>query len=124
MENMYRVNVALAGDLRHVVMKEGVSVPELAILRSIHSDSAISNITLTAKENYDSDSERERLGKIYGSDKVAKLFNAYGDLPMDIKKLKINPTLMAQGAEPIGTFPKGKKKTEPGPEPEPETESV
>ena len=44
------------------------------------------------------------------------------DLRMDIKKLKINPTLMAQGAEPIGTFPKGKKKTEP--EPEPETESV
>ena len=122
MENMYQVNVALAGDLRHVVRKDGVSVPELAILRSIHSDSAISNITLTAKENYDSDSERERLGKIYGSDKVAKLFNAYGDLPMDIKKLKINPTLMAQGAEPIGTFPKGKKKTEP--EPEPETESV
>jgi len=122
MENMYRVNVALAGDLRHVVMKEGVSVPELAILRSIHSDSAITNITLTAKENYDSDSERERLGKIYGGDKVAKLFNAYGDLPMDIKKLKINPTLMAQGAEPIGTFPKGKKKTEL--EPEPESESV
>ena len=122
MENMYQVNVALAGDLRHVVIKNGVSVPELAILRSIHSDSAISNITLTAKENYDSDSERERLGKIYGADKVVKLFNAYGDLPMDIKKLKINPTLMAQGAEPIGTFPKGKKKTEP--EPEPETESV
>ena len=121
MENMYQVNVALAGDVRHVVMKEGVSVPELAILRSIHSDSAITNITLTAKENYDSDSERERLGKIYGGDKVAKLFNAYGDLPMDIKKLKINPALMAQ-TEPIGTFPKGKKKTEP--EPEPESEPV
>ena len=71
MENMYQVNVALAGDLRHVVRKDGVSVPELAILRSIHSDSAIFNITLTAKENYDSDSERERLGKIYGGDKVA-----------------------------------------------------
>jgi len=121
MENMYRVKVALAGDVRHIVMKNGVSVPELAILRSIHSDSAISDITLTAKENYDSDSERERLGKIYGADKVVKLFNAYGDLPMDIKKLKINPALMAQ-TEPIGTFPKGKKKTEP--EPEPETESV
>jgi hypothetical protein len=123
MENMYRVNVALAGDIRHVVMKEGVSVPELAILRSIHSDSAITNITLTAKEKYDSDSERERLGKIYGADKVAKLFNAYGDLPMEIKKLKINPSLMAVG-EPIGTFPKGKKKTETETETEPETESV
>ena len=111
MENIYRCNVALNGDVRSVIRKEGVTVPELSMLRSMHNPSSVTLITLTGKEKYDSDSERDRLGKIYTDAKVQEIFGPYGDLPLDIKKLRIDPGCMEKG-EPIGTFPKGKK-TEP-----------
>jgi len=118
MNNTYRVNVALGGDLRHVVIREGVTVPEIEILRHIHSES-VTNICLTGKQEYDSGSERTRLTTRYG-DKVVNVFGVYGDLPVEINSLNLPPSILEPGAEPIGTFPKGKKKTEP----EPETESV
>ena len=111
MENIYRCNVALNGDVRHVVSKEGVTVPELSMLRTMHNPSSITLIALTGKENYDSDTERDRLGKIYTDIKVQEVFGPYGDLPMDIKKLRIDDGCMEKG-EPIGTFPKKVKKKE------------
>jgi len=108
MENIYRCNVALNGDVRHTISKDGVTVPELSMLRTMHNPSAVTLITLTGKENYDSDSERDRLGKIYTDTKVQEIYGPYGDLPMDIKKLKIDEGCMVKG-EPIGRFPKGNK---------------
>ena len=108
MENIYRCNVALNGDVRHVVSKDGVTVPELSMLRTMHNPSSVTLITLTGKDKYDSESERDRLGKIYTDIKVQEIFGPYGDLPMDIKKLRIDDGCMVKG-EPIGTFPKGKK---------------
>ena len=110
MNNVYRVNVALQGDVRHVIVKNGVTVPELAMLRHIHSDTAVNNICLTGKEDYDSASERERLSMAYKPEKVVELFRPYGELPMEIKKLNIPDTFLEPGAEPIGKFPKGGKK--------------
>ena len=108
MENIYRCNVALNGDVRHVISKDGVTVPELSMLRTMHNPSSVTLITLTGKDKYDSVSERDRLGKIYTDIKVQEIFGPYGDLPMDIKKLRIDDGCMVKG-EPIGTFPKGKK---------------
>ena len=110
MNNVYRVNVALQGDVRHVIVKKGVTVPELALLRHIHSDTAINNICLSGKEDYDSQSERERLAIAYKPEKVVEIFGPYGELPMDVKKLNIPETFFEPGAVPIGKFPKGGKK--------------
>jgi len=108
MENIYRCNVALNGDVRHVISKDGVTVPELSMLRSMHNPSSVTLIALTGKDKYDSESERDRLGKIYTDITVQEIFGPYGDLPMDIKKLRIDDGCMVKG-EPIGTFPKGNK---------------
>ena len=106
MNNVYRCNVALDGDLGQVVVKEGVTVPELAILRFIHLPTSITNICLMGKDKYDSEVERDRLGKIYSDEKVLEIFGQFGELPMQVKELNIDPALMAQGAEPIGKFEK------------------
>jgi len=105
MNNIYRCNVALNGDVRHVIRKEGVTVSELAMLRNMHGNSAVTLIALTGKEKYDSDSERDRLGKIYTDVKVQEIFGPYGDLPMDVKKLKIDPGCLEKG-DPINVLPK------------------
>lgn len=106
MNNVYRCNVALDGDLGQVVVKEGVTVPELAILRFIHLPTSITNICLMGKDKYDSEVERDRLGKIYSDEKVLEIFGQFGELPMQVKELNIDPALMEQGAEPIGKFEK------------------
>ena len=106
MKNVYRCNVALGGDLGQVVIKNGVTVPELVILRYVHLPTSITNICLTGKEKYDSEGERYRLGKAYSDEKVVEIFGQFGELPMDIKELKIDPNLMEEGAKPIGKFEK------------------
>ncbi len=106
MNNTYRANVALGGELGSVIAKEGLTVPELAILRFVHLPTSITNICLMGKEEYDSESERYRLGKIYSDEKVIDIFGQFGELPMNVKELKIDPNLMEEGAKPIGKFEK------------------
>ena len=106
MNNTYRANVALGGELGSVIVKEGLTVPELAILRYVHLPTSITNICLTGKEKYDSESERYRLGKAYSDEKVLEIFGQFGELPMQIKALNIDPNLMEEGATPIGKFEK------------------
>ena len=106
MNNTYRANVALGGELGSVIVKEGLTVPELAILRFVHLPTSITNICLMGKEEYDSESERYRLGKAYTDEKVIEIFGQFGELPMNIKELKIDPNLMEEGAKPIGKFEK------------------
>jgi len=107
MNNIYRCNVALNGDVRHVISKEGVTVSELSMLRNMHGSSSVTLIALTGKDDYDSESERDRLGKIYTDTKVQEIFGPYGDLPMDIKKLKVDPGCLVVGI-PINVLPKAK----------------
>lgn len=106
--NVYRVNLAINGDIGQVLVKEGVTIPELAILRYIHMPSSVTNICLTGKEEYDSESERYRLGKDYKDEKVMEIFGQFGDLPMSLKTLNIDPGLLEEGAIPIN---KQKKET-------------
>jgi hypothetical protein len=106
MKNVYRCNVALGGDLGQVVVKNGVTIPELVILRYVHLPTSITNICLTGKEKYDSESERYRLGKTFSDEKVIEIFGQFGELPMDIKEVNIDPNLMEEGAKPIGKFEK------------------
>lgn len=98
--------MALGGDLGQVVVKNGVTIPELVILRYVHLPTSITNICLTGKEKYDSESERYRLGKTFSDEKVIEIFGQFGELPMDIKEVNIDPNLMEEGAKPIGKFEK------------------
>ena len=100
MENVYRANVAKLGDTGHTVVKNGISVPELAVLRHLHGVGAIDRIVLTGKEPMTTDSERERLGPIY-KEKFTEVFGAFGELPFDIKSLKIAEELFLDGGPPI-----------------------
>ena len=100
MENIYRANVAKLGDVGHTVVKNGISVPELAVLRHLHGTGAIDRIVLTGKENMTTDTERERLAHIY-KEKFTEVFGAYGELPFDVKSLKISENQFLDGGPPI-----------------------
>tara|TARA_R100000656_G_scaffold12739_1_gene13145 strand:- start:1331 stop:1687 length:357 start_codon:yes stop_codon:yes gene_type:complete len=100
MENVYRANVAIGGDTGHTVVKNGISVPELAVLRHLHGTGAIDRIVLTGKEKMSTDSERERLVHIY-KEKFTEIFGAYGELPFDVKSLKISENQFLDGGPPI-----------------------
>ena len=108
MINYYTANVALGGDLRNVVSRKGCTAPELALLRMIHGDTAITNISLAGKVKADSDTERDRLSQIYGDDRVNAEFGNYGELPLDIKKLRI-PKEMFAATNPISLPPQLRK---------------
>ena len=100
MENVYRANVAIGGDTGHTVVKNGISVPELAVLRHLHGAGAIDRIVLTGKDDMSTDTERERLGDIY-KEKFTEVFGAFGELPFDIKSLKIPDSCFLDGGPPI-----------------------
>ena len=100
MENIYRANVAKLGDTGHTVVKNGISVPELAVLRHLHGTGAIDRIVLTGKEPMTTDTERERLAHIY-KEKFTEVFGAYGELPFNVKSLKISENQFLDGGPPI-----------------------
>ena len=100
MENVYRANVAIGGDTGHTVVKNGISVPALAVLRHLHGAGAIDRIVLTGKDNMSTDTERERLAHIY-KEKFTEVFGAYGELPFNVKSLKISENQFLDGGPPI-----------------------
>lgn len=116
MENVYRANVAIGGDTGSTVVKNGISVPELAVLRHLHGTGAIDRIVLTGKENMTTDSERERLAHIY-KEKFTEVFGAYGELPFDVKSLKISENQFLDGGTPINAKKgkNGKEHNSPSP---------
>ena len=100
MENVYRANVAKLGETGHTISKNGISVPELAVLQHLHGVGAIDRIVYTGKENMTSDSERERLARIYKK-KFTEVFGPFGELPFNIKELKIPDACFLDGGPPI-----------------------
>ena len=100
MENVYRANVEKLGDSGSIISKRGISVPELAILRHLHGNGAVGRIVLTGKEEMSTDSERERLASIY-KEKFTEVFGAFGELPFNIKELKIPEACFLDGGPPI-----------------------
>ncbi len=75
--------VAIGGEAGMTVLKERVTVPELAILRVIHGEDAVRNIEVIADESVDSADERSRLGSLYKAPEnvVRDTFGAAGALP-------------------------------------------
>jgi len=83
--------VAIGGDIRSVVPKPIVSVPEILLLQHLHGADAVSHIKVIKKEDTTSEQERDRLGRFYGDHKIAALFNQFGELPKTIEEARIQP---------------------------------
>lgn len=108
--NHYACSVSLGGDSRHVTTRRGCTAPELVLLRKVHGDTAVKNISLKAKIATTSDSERVRLAAIYGEALIHEVFGGFADLPMDVKKAKIPKELFALGEGPLGVKTQFKSK--------------
>lgn len=64
----YNAKVRLAGSLLHEVYKEGLSAPEIMLLRHIHGQDAVVDIKYVDEKTYGPDEnavERDRLRLIY-----------------------------------------------------------
>ena len=75
--------------MRAIVSKPMISVPEILLLQSIHGADAVTNIKVTETHEYTDEEERDRLGRLYGDDKVIGLFNQFGDLPGTLEAARI-----------------------------------
>lgn len=84
--------VAIGGEAGMTVVKERVTVPELALLRVIHGEDAVRNIEVIADESVDSIEERSRLVAVYRSPEnvVRDTFGAAGALPKTLEDAGIS----------------------------------
>ena len=75
--NFCTAAIRIAGDLRNVVHRNTfspVSWPEIEILRQLHGNDAVIDVTVFAKVNQTPKAEKERLRAIYGSAVVEDVF--------------------------------------------------
>jgi len=83
-------NVAIGGNLGNVLSKDFMTIPEVVMLRNIHGDAAVFNLAVTDQMEIDDESERNRLGILYGDQKVQDVFGAYGALPRTFEEARID----------------------------------
>ncbi len=78
--------VAIGGEAGMTVAKDLVTVPEIMVLRAIHGEDAVRNISVVANEDIDSNEERTRLMSIYRMPEgiVKETIGATGPLPKTI----------------------------------------
>lgn len=62
---LYSVKINLAGSLLNQVRKDHVTAAEIVLLRAVHGDDAVNEITHTANVNRSDRAERARLSKMY-----------------------------------------------------------
>ena len=79
-----------------------MTAPEIRVLIHLHGLGSVNNIAMSGKTDLNSADERERLNSTYNPERVAEVFGNYGELPLDIKELKLDINLFEKGAPPIG----------------------
>lgn len=97
--------VAIGGDVRAIVPKPMVSVPEILMLQAIHGADAVTNIKVIETQDVTSEQERDRLGNLYGDGKVVEIFNQFGDLPQTLQAARIADEML----EPVWRSERDKK---------------
>jgi len=81
--------IRLAGSLENTVIKT-VSAPEIAVLRQLHGDDAVVEVTYSHEGDISQKAERERLSKFYNPFVVEKLFpGAIGKLATTLSEVGI-----------------------------------
>jgi len=88
--------VLIGGDIGNSVTKDGVTAPEVALLRRAHGDDSVRNITIKENAKIDHDQERERLSLVYGAEKVASLFGQFGNLPETLKEARVQDDVIVE----------------------------
>lgn len=85
-----KAEIRLAGSLENTVVKN-VSAPEIAVLRMIHGEDAVVNVSYSHSDaEVTQKSERERLSKFYNPGVVEKLFpGAIGRLATTLAEVGI-----------------------------------
>ena len=83
-------NVAIDGNIGNVINKEYLSIPEIVMLRNIHGETSVFNIIVDGSYDHDDKVERDRLGNLYGDQKVVDVFGAYGALPQTFEDARID----------------------------------
>lgn len=83
-------NIAIDGNIGNVVNKDFLTIPELVMLRNIHGETSVSNIIVDGSFDHDDKAERDRLGNLYGDQKVIDVFGAYGSLPKTFEDARID----------------------------------
>jgi hypothetical protein len=67
------IEIRLAGSLENTVIKEA-SAPEIAVIKAIHGHDAVVNIKKSRVGQVEQAVERDRLGRFYKDEVIAKLF--------------------------------------------------
>lgn len=89
--------VSLAGDPSQKAYKKLVSVPEIALLRQIHGQDAVTEIRIVAQEPRDQNTEAGRLKAAYPkyAQMVTDMWRDYGArLPSDLRDLNLDSAFM------------------------------
>lgn len=112
-------NVAIGGDIRSVVEKPSVTPAEIMLLQSIHGPDAVTNIRKIGEHDATMDSERDRLGRFYGDQKVVDQFNQFGDLPTTLEAARVgeellDPTWTPEPKKPAKKAPRKRARTAKG----------
>lgn len=87
-------SVAINGDIRAVITKPHVTIPEIVLLQAMHGSDAVTNIKIIGELETTAEQERDRLGSFYKDAKVMEVFGQYGDLPQTLAESRIEDTLL------------------------------
>tara|TARA_B100000963_G_C22360664_1_gene551434 strand:- start:81 stop:449 length:369 start_codon:yes stop_codon:yes gene_type:complete len=109
-----KCDIAINGDSRSVITKKPVSIPEVVVLRHIHGDDSVTNISVIGQWDHDDEGERDRLGKMFGDARIIEIFNQYGELPKSFQDARIEDVLLD---------PLFKQQMESKPAPKPKTKA-
>ena len=118
--------LALAGDVGNTVPKFGVTPSEVAVLRFIHGEDAVTDIeVLDAEVQRSSREERERLSHAYGANEgerrvsravealfpgiAARVFDNFEEMELDDSLFKAERVVRGRKADPLDHDGDGKK---------------
>lgn len=71
---LYKCKVRIHGEVKDEVRKKDVTGAEIRVLRKLHGDDAVLEVTETGKIVRTEQDERDRLSQAYGEKVVAELF--------------------------------------------------
>ena len=94
----FKCTVKLAGSVQHVVTNKGpITVAEIAVLRRIHGDDAVSDFAYVDNIKVNANEERERLRLLYDTAAlgdsepvVDQCFGVMGPLPQSLSDIGIS----------------------------------
>jgi hypothetical protein len=83
---IYDINLMLGGDRHNVLPKSGVTAAEIMVLKSIHGNQSVTDISKTDMDKRQHAEELDRLKSIYPQKVVVGLFGqGFGGVKLPVK---------------------------------------